>query len=159
MDPVGLEPTTCRLCGVAFIPCSFGLMNRKHKQQPREDQMQCIVCGTPLTGRQTKFCGRKCQNSHGNKRHQDYACQQERGRTRRQQLIHGAGGRCVRCGYYRNEAALNFHHVDPSTKLFNLDIRSCSNRKWEALVAEAAKCLLLCANCHTEAHNEHLTLE
>ena len=47
-----------------------------------------------------------------------------------------------------------FHHHDPATKAFPLDARNCSNRSNEVLAAEAAKCDLLCANCHAEIEEE-----
>jgi predicted HNH restriction endonuclease len=37
-------------------------------------------------------------------------------------------------------------------------MRSLSNRTWESVMAELAKCSLVCANCHAELHNPHLTL-
>ena len=113
----------------------------------------CSVCGTGLTGRQTEFCSRQCKNADTNNRHQNYATQQQRGRHRRQLLIQDKGGRCARCGYSRNGAALAFHHLDPATKSFGIDIRVCSNTTWETLVSEARKCSLLCLNCHAEIHN------
>ena len=63
------------------------------------------------------------------------------------------GGKCQRCGYDRNYAALEFHHVEANRKDFQLDLRSLSNRRWAAVLTEAGKCVLLCSNCHTELHN------
>ena len=74
----------------------------------------CVVCRSILTGRQTKFCSRRCKNASTNNRHQNYVSQQRRGRRRRQSLIRHKGGCCERCGYDRNEAALAFHHLDPA---------------------------------------------
>jgi len=64
-------------------------------------------------------------------------------------LIDEAGGACAVCGYARHPAALQFHHVDPKTKSFGLGVRGIT-RSLEALRDEAAKCVLLCANCHAE---------
>lgn len=61
------------------------------------------------------------------------------------------GGRCGRCGYDRNSAALQFHHRDPSRKDFQ--ISGAHARRWSAIEAELEKCDLLCANCHIEAHH------
>lgn len=47
--------------------------------------------------------------------------------------------------------ALDFHHIDESTKEFELSQRDLT-RNWEKIVAEAKKCLLVCANCHREIH-------
>jgi|SRR5436305_4682794 len=64
-------------------------------------------------------------------------------------LVAEAGGACALCGYCRHPAALQFHHVDPSTKSFGLGVRGIT-RSLEKLREEAAKCVLLCANCHAE---------
>lgn len=113
----------------------------------------CVICEAPLTGRQTVFCSRQCKNASTNNKHQNYVSQQQRGRQRKQLLIQRKGGRCERCGYRRNEAALAFHHLEPADKSFPLDIRHCSDTSWDALLAEARKCQLLCLNCHAEIHN------
>lgn len=64
-------------------------------------------------------------------------------------LVAEAGGACVRCGYNKCLRALTFHHRDPAEKEFT--IRS-KIRKLDTLRKEAAKCDLLCANCHAEVH-------
>ena len=63
------------------------------------------------------------------------------------------GSRCERCGYDQNDAALTWHHQEPAIKAFDLDLRAFSNHSMTALRREAAKCLLLCANCHAEEHH------
>jgi hypothetical protein len=62
---------------------------------------------------------------------------------RRARLVEMLGGCCVRCG---TTEALEFDHVDPSTKRFAI----CSDlsRAWSELLAEVAKCQLLCRPCH-----------
>jgi transposase len=64
-------------------------------------------------------------------------------------LVEEAGGSCALCGYAREIAALQFHHVDPSTKGFALS-REGVTRSLAKARAEARKCVLLCANCHAE---------
>jgi hypothetical protein len=66
-------------------------------------------------------------------------------------VIAETGGCCAICGYDRNAAALQFHHVDPATKEFTL--RNGDTRSLERMRAEAAKCVLLCANCHAEVES------
>jgi len=113
----------------------------------------CIQCGKTLKGRQRKYCSRQCKNSYNNQAYQSYQAQQSRGRSRKVELIKLKGSECGSCGYKKNFAALELHHIDPDTKLFQLDLRSLSNRKWEAVLKEADKCCLLCSNCHAELHN------
>lgn len=74
--------------------------------------------------------------------------------TRRRQrvkriLVEEFGGACTLCGYRDCIAALQFHHLDPSTKSFGLGSRGLA-RALEKVRAEAQKCVLLCANCHVE---------
>jgi transposase-like protein len=71
-------------------------------------------------------------------------------------LIGEFGGRCSVCGYDRNPRALVFHHLDPATKLFTL--RNGDSRSLARMRAEAAKCVLLCANCHAEVESGTLEL-
>jgi transposase len=71
-----------------------------------------------------------------------------RRRTKRR-LIAEAGGACILCGYDRCAGALHFHHLDPQTKSLALSREGVTRSLAEAR-AEAAKCVLLCANCHAE---------
>lgn len=61
------------------------------------------------------------------------------------------GGKCVLCGYNRYLGALDFHHLDPSQKGFEISTRGLT-RSWEKIREELDKCVLVCANCHRELH-------
>ncbi len=113
----------------------------------------CLQCGKILSGRQSKYCSRQCKNIYLNQSLQSYEAQQVRGRKRKLELIKLQGNKCGMCGYDKNYAALEFHHKVPIEKLFQLDLRSLSNRSWDAILEEAKKCQLLCSNCHAEYHN------
>jgi len=113
----------------------------------------CASCKQQLSGRQRRFCSLKCKNADTNNRHQSYLSQQQRGLARKLQLVAEAGGKCVKCGYDRNLAALAWHHLDPQTKRFQLDLRSLSNRGERDIRVELEKCMLVCANCHAEIHS------
>jgi transposase-like protein len=64
-------------------------------------------------------------------------------------LVVEAGGRCRICGYSRCMEALHFDHLNPEEKGFSIGSRGLT-RSMAVLRAEAAKCVLLCANCHAE---------
>lgn len=65
----------------------------------------------------------------------------------KRQLVEEAGGRCRICGFDEHQAALQFHHPDPSQKLFHLSHKGMT-RGISRMRTEARKCVLLCANCH-----------
>jgi hypothetical protein len=67
----------------------------------------------------------------------------------KRKLILACGGGCRLCGYDRCDEALDFHHLDASSKDFGI---SSKIRKTAKIVAEAKKCILLCATCHREVH-------
>jgi DNA-binding transcriptional ArsR family regulator len=64
-------------------------------------------------------------------------------------LVDDAGGACSIYGYDRHLGALQFHHRTGDAKEVGLSARGLT-RSLEAVRAEAAKCVLLCANCHSE---------
>ena len=83
-----------------------------------------------------------CKKCHSKKTHQ-------RRITMKLQGIDYLGGKCQHCGYNKYYGALQFHHIDPSTK----DVENFSKWKnFENLKKELDKCMLLCANCHVEEH-------
>ena len=61
------------------------------------------------------------------------------------------GGCCSICGYDKCADALAFHHCDPKMKEFRI---GGSRKSWNNIRREADKCILLCANCHVELHDE-----
>lgn len=78
---------------------------------------------------------------------------QKRRKTIRKMAIELAGGRCQKCGYDKCMEALEFHHAGGDDKAFSISDRGHS-RSWDRVKSEIAKCDLLCANCHREAHVE-----
>jgi hypothetical protein len=112
-DPPGTSRAVPRL--VVILPSPTLQMSAMEK---------CAVCSSELQGRQRKFCSRFCKNRYTNYHHQSYESQQARGRERKLNLIAMLGGECIRCGYNRNFGALEFHHIDPALKQYQLDMRS-----------------------------------
>lgn len=56
---------------------------------------------------------------------------------------------CEKCG----ESAivcLDFHHVDPLTKSFELS--KPGTHSWETILEEIEKCIVVCKNCHAKIH-------
>ncbi len=68
----------------------------------------------------------------------------------KEKSIEYKGGSCERCGYDRCNSALEFHHLDPKEKDFG--IGSYNVLSWEKIKKELDKCMMVCANCHREIH-------
>lgn len=66
---------------------------------------------------------------------------------------------CAKCGYCNRGnsndyiGALDFHHVNPVDKEFQL-VASSMVLKNERIVNELNKCILLCNRCHQEIHHK-----
>ncbi len=75
----------------------------------------------------------------------------------KRQIVLEAGGGCALCGYDGCMAALQFHHLDPSTKRFTIGGRGIG-QAGAVLRSEVAKCVLLCANCHAEVESGYTDL-
>jgi hypothetical protein len=60
---------------------------------------------------------------------------------------------CMRCGATHPPYVMDFHHRDPSNKSFSIGV-NCGSKGLDALVAEIAKCDVLCANCHRYTEHE-----
>lgn len=69
----------------------------------------------------------------------------------REKAILDRGGKCITCGYDRCQAALDFHHIDPTQKEFGIS-KDGITRSWEKIQKELDKCVLVCSNCHREIH-------
>lgn len=60
--------------------------------------------------------------------------------------------KCERCPE-NHPACLDFHHRDPKTKLFKVGGAAPSGMPQAKVMAEIAKCAVLCANCHRKEHS------
>lgn len=119
----------------------------------------CIICNSELSKTQRLYCSNSCKskghyNDKVKNRNTTYT-QYKKADLRKKELINLKGGGCSKCGYNKNYAALDFHHL--RDKEFPLDSRNIGNRSLPSLLKELDKCILLCANCHREEHYpEHL---
>ena len=71
---------------------------------------------------------------------------------RKQEIVDIMGNKCVLCGYHKNITALELHHIIKEEKEFSICSQG-SFPKYDTLIPELKKCVLLCANCHREIHN------
>ncbi len=66
-------------------------------------------------------------------------------------LLEIVGNKCSNCVYDKCIGAIDFHHKDPSTKLFEIS-KALYSRGCNSLVQEVMKTVPLCRNCHAEIH-------
>jgi hypothetical protein len=168
----------CKKCGIEFptwilidekrrnlnnrkycLTCSpFGSLNKIKIDEIPSDRF-CCKCGASLSGNKTKYCSIKCKKTDHTNTKNTYESQQGRAILRKLGLVSMMGGKCQKCGYSKNLAALSFHHNDSSKKKMRLDSRHLSGRSMDKIAEEIKKCSLLCHNCHSEHHYPYLDLD
>lgn len=137
---------TCQKCGKQ-IPLR-GVI--KGKQRNFQNRKYCLEC-SPFGSGNRKKLGEVPSKKYVQKSGKFIAWQRKARHERKLKLIQLFGGECSICGYHKCMGALDFHHPNPQEKEFGLASKGLL-RKWEDVVKEAEKCVLLCRNCHAELH-------
>lgn len=88
-----------------------------------------------------KFCSTLCESRFN---------QIEKRLKHKTKAVNYLGGRCKRCGFNEDIRMLNFHHLDPCDKKY--DITKYLYKGLEFIKSELNKCVLLCYNCHLIVH-------
>ena len=105
---------------------------------------KCLICEASFSPKSAAANQRSCC----------YECMPEGTQLRRGDFLAKIklqrGGKCERCGYNTCIKALEFHHLDPTQKDFTI---SNDHFKLKEAVKESKKCILICANCHRELHD------
>lgn len=114
--------------------------------QPIERKKGCCTdCGSILTA-ENKYkntAGTKCKKCFS-------AYTSRRWVNLKKKAIEYKGGGCEKCGYDGCYGALQFHHLDPTTKSMVWNkLKKCT---FNVICEELDKCVCLCANCHAEEH-------
>jgi transposase-like protein len=153
-DQLGVSYTTVR-----HWLKRYGLSTPRARRLAETDEARATGAGTVIA-----TCPRHGSTSFGRTARGHYRCLRcrseavaARRRRVKQRLVEAAGGRCALCGYDRSPAALQFHHDDPAGKAFAIAGRGVA-RSLDAALAEARKCVLLCATCHAEVEAGDATL-
>ena len=88
------------------------------------------------------YC-KECMKRQSHERHAEF----------KKLAIEYKGGKCVNCNYSKCVSALEFHHLNPTEKDFNLgSIKAYVFN--DKIKRELDKCILVCSNCHREIHEE-----
>lgn len=101
-------------------------------------------------------CDLLCANCHRTRHARERAVRPghpvvEHRRRRKRRAVVYMGRSCVACGRDGVAAIFEFHHLDPAQKEFGITQDGIPH-SWEKTIAELAKCVMLCANCHREVH-------
>lgn len=59
--------------------------------------------------------------------------------------------KCSKCGYDKCFAAIDYHHIKPEEKKYNM-AHIMRKKVREEYLRELEKCIALCSNCHREYH-------
>lgn len=139
----------CPRCGFEKTPEEFG-----HSSSSKDGlQSYCKPCQRDYRQKRIDAglydSAAHSRTYYANNREDRIAAQIERKIQRKITLVLEAGGKCQKCGYAESLAALTFHHRDPATKEYDIAVKLASYGI-DRLRLEAAKCDLLCFNCHMQ---------
>lgn len=73
-------------------------------------------------------------------------------RRSKERMVEAMGGKCQCCGYNKCLQALAFHHIDPTVKELTFGSLRANPKRWDSIIDELKKCVLVCHNCHSEIH-------
>lgn len=168
-----LESRDCERCNTLYTPsqihqrfCSIKCQRKGHDERRRKDYVtsverlcrHCLTSFTSVNFTQV-YCRNKCRiNAQTKKKRKKLAIKILDGtaqggtksrKDRNKKIVHDykTSHGCTKCDE-SHPATLDFHHRDPKTKLANISKLVKSGYGVEILLAEIAKCDLLCANCH-----------
>ena len=134
-----MQTKLCPRCGIEKNTSEF------YYSSTRKGRFSCYC----------KECGKKKAREDRKKYPERFKARQNKWRNKlKEKMVDYKGGKCQAWGYQKCLAALEFHHINPEEKEFQIGGRRGVGRgKWNDTVrAELDKCILLCANCHREAH-------
>lgn len=133
---------TCCTCKIEKSSSEF----RKDKTRVDGVQSYCKICARAYhkTAHMERYAG-QVKEKQTNRRLEGA----------RHLLEYKSGVCCMKCGE-NTSCCLEFHHVDPTTKKF--DIGGNTTRSWSLVLKELEKCVCLCSNCHKKLHAGLLTI-
>jgi len=139
----------CKQCGSSF-PLKVVIDGKTKNLQNRKYCLTCSPFGSHNT-KKLEMCVNDTEAQKVIKQQDKYRRWQRKARRERKiKLVKMLGGKCSTCDYDKCYSCLDFHHEDETNKKF--EISSHMLKKWDDLVEEAKKCIVLCRNCHGEVH-------
>ena len=163
MEPVKKKTCSAPGCNNDFYArgyckhhwAKFRYSGELEKLPPQEPKF-CSISGCNEKHSAKGFCQKHYREYKVNKNPMVYKnienIRTARARLHKKEIVKMMGGGCVLCGYNKNIAALDFHHLDPSQKDYSP--RGLMRKKSiDEIMNEIRKCILVCKNCHAEIHH------
>jgi hypothetical protein len=134
-----METKMCSKCGNEKEINEFPFKNK-------EKNIRHIVC---------KFCWKEIRKKSYNNNKEVTLKRNKRNKKKNLEwyVNYKSKLKCVNCGE-DHPACLEFHHIDPNKKDFNISINIRSTYSVNKILREIEKCDILCANCHRKLHYE-----
>lgn len=136
-------------------PCSVCQKTRQAEDFSSPRAWKCRACKEKTAARQKKDRREKSRAWYQANKHKKRLHLALLRDNRKLQLLELRGGICVDCGLFPSEewpvGCFDFHH-DSDDKEHSLARLLHSAQKWNLAVAEAEKCVVVCANCHRKRH-------
>jgi predicted HNH restriction endonuclease len=85
------------------------------------------------------------------KRKEQARIRQQRARNKIRDFVNSYKTKCAQCGM-DHPGCLVFHHRNPADKKFSIQNAVARKVPKDQIIAEIAKCDILCANCHSILH-------
>lgn len=98
---------------------------------------------------------RKYRKMHPTLKRRSNGRRKDRRNERKKLAIKLKGGKCSKCGYNKNYAALVFHHKNSDKKKIEKNFLVFKKKKF---LKTLEKLELVCSNCHSEIHHPNLKL-
>lgn len=134
---------TCNCGNVIPARISFNGLYKKVSRR----RSKCFHCSPFMSTKKINLTPKIVRDRERWKR-----CRKNRRLEIKLKCIEHKGGECLNCGYKKCIQALEFHHLNPETKSFELG--GISNiGMWSEILNELSKCILLCSNCHREVES------
>ena len=128
------------------------LINKMNEYYLEHTKNETAIKFDVSPGTVTKYCNNKRVYLSNEDRKKNAVISVVKRRKKIKELsVEYKGGCCEKCGYNKYQGALEFHHLDPTQKDFNISHGKGYTFN-DKIKNELDKCILVCANCHREIH-------
>ncbi len=158
-------PPLCTHCGFEFEHLSQMALHHRNPKT-KEFSISSMLKRNPnninwtVLKEELQKCDLVCHNCHTILTFPDFVKFSNYRAIVKEDIINQLGNKCEICGksikdFHGNLAPFHFHHLSREEKLFNVSTyldAGFGTDKYNKLLKEASKCVVLCANCHALEH-------